>query len=78
MEIERLCSGFPNRNRTQLQTNRHGHDVLYENNRLRQQFENIAKESKTFAAELVALNDDHKITAIVVERKLVFECGFGL
>jgi RHS repeat-associated protein len=47
-----------------------GHDVEYENDRLRQQFENIAKESKTFAGELVALNDDHKITVVVVERGL--------
>lgn len=47
-----------------------GHDIEYENDRLRQQFENIGQESKTFAGELAALNDDHKITVVIVERGL--------
>jgi RHS repeat-associated protein len=47
-----------------------GHDVEYENARLRQQFEKIAQQSKAFGDELTALNDDHKITVAVVERGL--------
>jgi RHS repeat-associated protein len=47
-----------------------GHDVEYENDRLQQQFQNIAQESKTFAGELAALNADHNIVVVVVGRGL--------
>ncbi len=47
-----------------------GHDIEYENDRLQQQFQSIAKESKTFASELAALSEDHKVTVLVVERGL--------
>lgn len=47
-----------------------GHDIDYENDRLRQQLQNIATESKTFASELAALTADHNIVVAVVERGL--------
>lgn len=47
-----------------------GHDVEFANERLEQQFQKIASESKTFASELADLKADQKVKVFVVERGL--------